>query len=170
MRPGPLRFTLTLGLAAAGCHSDISSGPSPSVRVVEAGWSFGFCLGPCRGQLELSGPELSYQVSSRTGDPVYAHNRGRLTAEGRARLESLASRLPEELLPVYGCPDCADGGAAFVTLVRGSGSMRVEYEYERPPPELSALDGFLRGAMDALSQCRATRQVILEGNCTPSPS
>jgi len=170
VRLRPPLFTLAWGLAVAGCDRDISSGPSPSVRVVEAGWSFGFCLGTCRGRLDLSGAELSYQVLSRTGDQVYAHNRGRLTTEGAARLDSLASGLPEVLLPLYGCPDCADGGVAFVTLVRGSGSMRVEYEYGRPPQELSALDDFLRGVMDALSQCRATREVIPEANCTPPPS
>jgi len=166
----PGRFVaLALSLVAVGCAEQSTSGPSSAVRVVQAGWSFGFCMGPCRGQLDLAATQLTYQVSSRTGDQVYVRNRGQLSSQGATRLESLASSLPAELQETYGCPDCADGGASFLTVVRGNESMRTEYEYGRPPEDLSAIDGFLKGVMDALGQCRATAEVTLEGGCTPLP-
>jgi hypothetical protein len=117
----------------------------------------------------LAGDQLTYEVSSRTGDQVFASNRGQLTSSGAARLESLASGLPEELQETYGCPDCADGGASFLTVVRDSESLRTEYEYGNPPAELSAIDGFLKGVMDALGECRATADLTPEGSCTPLP-
>jgi hypothetical protein len=153
---------LVLGLGFSSCESDTA--PSPPSRIAEAGWSFGFCIGPCRGELRLDGVDLSYQLSSRTGEPVNGANRGRLTAQGAARLDSLASALPQNLLERYGCPDCADGGAAFVTVSRGSASRRVEYEYRRPPPELVELDAFLAGLMEALTECRSTPDMVV-GDC-----
>ena len=160
---------LALTLAAFGCTDSSTSGPSSSVQIAQAGWSFGFCMGPCRGRLDLAGNQLTYEVSSRTGDEVYATNRGQLSSQGARRLESLASNLPGELQGTYGCPDCADGGASFLTVVRDSESLRTEYEYGNPPADLSAIDGFLKGVMDALGECRATADVTLEGSCTPLP-
>jgi len=159
---------LVLTLAALGCTVSSTSGPSSSA-LTQAGWSFGFCQGPCRGRLDLAGNQLAYEVSSRTGDEVYASNRGQLTPQGATRLESLASSLPEELQETYGCPDCADGGASFLAVVRDSESLRTEYEYGNPPPDLSAIDSFLKGVMGALGACRATADVTPEGSCTPLP-
>jgi hypothetical protein len=92
-----------------------------------------------------------------------------LTSQGAARLESLATSLPEDLQETYGCPDCADGGASFLALLRDSDSHRSEYEYGNPPAELAAIDAFLKEVMDALGQCRATADVTLDGSCTPLP-
>src|SRR3972149_2737917 len=73
----PGRFVaIALSLVAVGCAEQSTSGPSSAVRVVQAGWSFGFCMGPCRGQLDLAATQLTYQVSSRTGDQGYVGNRG----------------------------------------------------------------------------------------------
>ncbi|MGH9460449.1 MAG: hypothetical protein ACRD1X_04495 [Vicinamibacteria bacterium] len=162
-------IVFALALVAVGCAQSSTSGPSSSVRVAEAGWSFGFCMGPCRGQLALAGAQLTYEVSSRTGDQVFASNRGQLTSQGATRLEYLASGLPEELQETYGCPDCADGGASFLAFVRERESLRTEYEYGNPPAALSAIDGFLKEVMDALGECRATADVTPEGSCTPLP-
>jgi hypothetical protein len=161
------RLLLVLGLGFSGCESETA--PTPPSRIADAGWSFGFCIGLCRGDLALQGLDLSYQLSSRTGEPLSGTNRGRLTAEGAARLDSLASALPRNLLERYGCPDCADGGAAFVTVVRESSSIRVEYEYRRPPPELVEIDTFLAGLMDALTECRSTPDLVV-GGCVPYSS
>ena len=161
-----------LCLAAGACtqqSSTSTSSPSSSASVTEAGWSFGFCLGPCLGRLDLQGDQLIYEVSDRTGDQVFASNRGQLTSRGATRLESLASNLSTPLQETYGCPDCADGGASFIVIVRAGESRRTEYEYGNPPEELSAIDGFLTGLMDALGRCRAAPEVILAESCTPVP-
>jgi hypothetical protein len=107
----PCRFIVgALALFSLSCTQDTLT--SSSARIVEAGWSFGFCLGPCRGELDLDGDAIALRVTDRTGNQVIAQNRGRLTSQGSARLAGVAASLPEELLETYGCPDCADGGAS----------------------------------------------------------
>jgi hypothetical protein len=163
----PRRFLLgALALLVISCAQDTPT--TSSARVVEAGWSFGFCIGPCRGELRLSGETLALRVTDRTGGQVIAQNRGRLTSGGSARLAGLTASLPDDLLERHGCPDCADGGASWLTVARESGTRRTEYEYGNPPQELAAMDEFLAGVMQALRECRATSDVTLEAGCVPS--
>ncbi|MGH9321529.1 MAG: hypothetical protein ACRD3V_16785 [Vicinamibacteria bacterium] len=170
-----MRFSATSILLASGCLSfgclqDNVTEPTSSVRVVQAGWSFGFCIGPCRGDMGIEGVALSYRISDRTEQQVFAINRGRLTASGAARIDTLAQALPADLLDQYGCPDCADGGASYFVVDRESGSERTEYEHGNPPPELAAIDGYLASVMEALRECRVTPDLTPEPGCTPQPS
>jgi hypothetical protein len=155
------------GVLGTGACGDSPSAPGAPTAVVEAGWSFGFCIGACRGELRLSGSTLQYTVTSRGSEETFADNRGSLTALGQRRLEGIATQLPAALQDRYGCPDCADGGAAFVTLL-GQEARRIEYEFRRPPAELAALDGFLSTLMDALGSCSATPDVTPAADCTPA--
>ncbi len=157
-----------LAFFSISCTQDVLT--ASSARIVEAGWSFGFCLGPCRGELDLDGDALALRVTDRTGNQVIAQNRGRLTSRGSARMAGLAASLPGELLESYGCPDCADGGASWLTVARESGTRRTEYEYGNPPPELAAVDELIASLMEALRECRETSDLTLEAGCTPVPS
>lgn len=155
----------------SGCVQDRATEPTSfSAVVVEAGWSFGFCIGPCRGDLDVEEVALSYRISDRTGQQAIVMNRASLTAQGAARLSTLAAALPPDLLDRYGCPDCADGGASYLVVARESVSERTEYEHGNPPPELAAIDAFLESLMAALRECRATPDLTPEPACTPLPS
>jgi hypothetical protein len=163
----PTRFLIVaLALFTVSCAQE--SPTTSSERVVEAGSSFGFCIGPCRSELSLSGDALALRVTDRTGSEVIAQNRGRLTSGGSARLAGLSASLPDDLLERYGCPDCADGGASWVTIARDSGTRRTEYEYGKRPSELAAMDEFLAGVIQALRECRGTSDVTVEAGCTPT--
>jgi hypothetical protein len=115
----------------------------------------------------VNGEALAVRVTDRTGGQVIAQNRGRLTSIGASRLAGVAASLPSDLLERYGCPDCADGGASSVTVVRESGTRRTEYEYGNPPTELAAADQFLTGVIQALRECRTTSDVTVESPCVP---
>lgn len=157
-----------LSVAMAGaCADESATAPSPDARLLEAGWSFGFCLGPCRGVLSLEGDDLEYQVTDRTGEQVLAETRGALSPSGSTRLGTLLAALPTELLAQYGCPDCADAGAAWVVVDRGRSGQRSDYEYPSPPRELAALDAFLREVMESLGGCRPSADVSVAGACVP---
>ncbi len=158
-------LSAALAVFSASCAQETPT--TSSARIVEAGWSFGFCIGPCRGELTLEGDAVALRVTDRAGSQVLAMNRGRLTSSGSARLAGLGATLPAELLETYGCPDCADGGASSVTVARESTSRRTEYEYGNPPAELAAADEFLTSLMEALRDCRETSQVTVEAGCTP---
>ena len=163
----PTRILLgALALVAISCARE--SPTASSERVVEAGSSFGFCIGPCRSELRLDGEIVALRVTDRTGSDVIAQNRGRLTSRGAARLAGLTASLPDDLLEQYGCPDCADGGASWVTIARDSVTRRTEYDYGKPPSELAAMDEFLAAVMQALRECRESSDVTLEAGCTPT--
>jgi hypothetical protein len=161
-------LVLALAFLSMSCTQETLT--SPSARIVEAGWSFGFCLGPCRSELQFSGEALALRVTDRTGTQVIAQNRGRLTSRGATGIAGLEASLPADLLETYGCPDCADGGASWVVVARASGTRRTEYEYGNPPGELAATDEFLASVMQALRECRETEDLTLEAGCTLVPS
>lgn len=166
------RWWVALGalVALSGCgETETVSAPSTPTRLVEAGWSFGFCLGPCNGRLIVENDALAYRVTSRTGDQLFADNRGRLTSSGAARLAGLVAALPETLQDTYGCPDCADAGAAYVVVSREDASERSTYEYPSPPAALASLDAFLKDLWEALGQCVPSGDVALDGACSPLP-
>lgn len=158
-------FLLLLG--STGCDSeDSTSAPSSMARLIEAGWSFGFCGGACNGTLTFRDRDLDYRVTDREGTRVLASSQGRLTPRGSERLASLVSALPQSLEETYGCPDCADAGAAYVITSREGATQRSSYEYPNPPAMLAELDAFLKEQMDAMGACQSTENVTLEGACS----
>lgn len=144
-----------------------SPGAVDEPALVGAGWSFGFCLGYCAADLVMDGDEIV--VTGRgpaDEEPLYV-NRGSLTDEGRDRLdEALAALEGVELEPVYGCPDCADGGAAHLDILRGGEVQRVEMEFGEPPEELAGLYAVAMSLIDALESCEAGALVEVGAECT----
>lgn len=103
--------------------------------------------------------------------PPYLDNTGTLTEQGRDELLAVQAALSEVMLQQrYGCPDCADGGASYVTLAHEDEVSSHVYEYGNPPPELSAVDALLTALMDALAKCRETELIDIAPGCVPRPS
>jgi hypothetical protein len=157
-----------LGLFAASCADQGVS--TPSTSIVEAGWSFGFCIGPCRGTLEVTGDAVTLRVTDRTGNQTLAGNAARLTGRGSARLAGAAAALPKDMEERYGCPDCADGGASFILVLRQGAARRTEYEYGNPPSELAEADAVLADLIQALRECRQSSDLTIEPGCVPVSS
>jgi hypothetical protein len=167
-RPALAALAVAGLLLAPACASNEVTNPTPTNRVTKAGWSFGFCLGACRGDLSIDADRLDYRMRDRAGEETLLANAGSLTDSGRARLAELATALgATPLQDVYGCPDCADGGAAYLELQRPAGLSTTRYEYRQPPPSLQALDDFLAQVIEALQTCAATSAVQLDAGCQP---
>lgn len=140
----------------------------PPVRLVSAGWSFGFCIGGCVGEVALAGTELHYVVSDPQDESVYLDTTATLTEAGQQELTSALAELHDVSLDErYGCPDCADGGASFVTLSRNGDTSTHTYEYGNPPPVLDALDTLLDELIDAIESCSSTALVEIPKGCEP---
>jgi hypothetical protein len=59
------------------------------------------------------------------------------------------------LAPMTGCPDCADGGTASVTLRAGDGSTQdYSYGYGKPPQPLRDADAFIQALIDQMRACK----------------
>ncbi len=147
-RTNEIWLTATLAsVLLAGC---LLVGPDRNHRVVavHAGASFGECLGYCWTELRVAPDSSVFEaIGYGLNEPLPTLYDSTGT-EGSfwAYVASLAGRAPIEVLQeVYGCPDCADGGAEWVEFVYNDASTRrVTFEYGDPPQALAALADTLR--------------------------
>jgi hypothetical protein len=159
---------VTLNGEDVGSVSVGQPGPAPSgtTWLSGAGWSFGMCLGYCHADLVVDADDLVLVGRDREQATPLFENRGSLTAEGRAALDAALAALGDTPLePVYGCPDCADGGASYLTLVRDGLASRHDMEHGAPPPELTELDALATTFIDALQACRSGALVTVDDSC-----
>jgi hypothetical protein len=147
----------------------IEVGPaSGGSSLVEAGWSFGFCLTYCVADLVIDGDDLSLAGRDRAGEPALYANLGTLTPAGRARLEAALATLGSTPLDtVYGCPDCADGGAAYLDIAHDGVVQRVTMEFDAPPDVLADLYALAMSLSDSLETCVSSDLVEPADDCTP---
>ena len=74
---------------------------------------------------------------------------------------------PETLQSVYGCSDCADGGAAYVTLDWQGVTTRHEMDFGRPPDLFTDLYGLAMAMINSLETCESDDLVTVAGDCEP---
>ena len=125
-----LIFAACLGFAAA-CTGPADTAELLADTRIRAGTAFGMCLGYCMTELRVAPDEVLFVESSR--DPAKYPDRVRRAALQPGEWEEIValarpSQL-EGLKEVYGCPDCADGGAEWIEVESGGTRRRVTFEY-----------------------------------------
>ena len=134
-------------------------------NLVEAGWSFGECLGACTGKLVLAGAALKLQTIGWDAK-VYHEAKGVLTTGAAAKLQNLESALAgQNLQKTYGCPDCNDGGAKYVVFSDGKVTSKHNYEYGKPPLALLDIDQLVFTAIKGLQACKGDDTVVVQVPC-----
>jgi hypothetical protein len=114
----------------------------------------------------IEGHEVSLTGGGRAAEEPLYKNLGTLTSDGQARLRAALATLGRASLdPVYGCPDCADGGAAYLELARGGIVERIQMEYSDPPDVLAELYSISASLIDALESCTSSRLVDVARDC-----
>lgn len=148
-----------------------SASPSHPEPLLGGGTSFGMCVGYCVSELVIrSDGHVKLEMSAWHQPPPDILNEGTLTAETLAQANEIAAQLETASLEgTYGCPDCADGGAAWVLIWTDGDPERSGYEFRRPPAGLERADGFLSALLQALGSCKATETLTIELSCTPKP-
>ena len=141
---------------------------STDVRLATAGWSFGECGIHCNAQLEIDGSQLSLSITSNPPGAGDFTNHGVLHADAQAELVTIAHELADpNLLEVYGCPDCSDGGASYAVVEADGVLMPRTWEHGKPPAVLAAADQVVLGDLvRALTTCVGTARVTPQA-CTP---
>ena len=136
--------------------------------LVGAGWSYGMCLGYCLADLEIDGHRLLATGRSRVDEQPLYRNGGTLTPLAQEQLDAALAALGGVLLdPVYGCPDCADGGAAYLVLAEGASTSRVEMQADQPPEVLAHPYALATSLISALTTCTSDEMVVVDDNCAP---
>lgn len=136
--------------------------------LVGAGWSFGMCLGYCIADLAIDGDQVVVTGRGRESEEPLFVNRGTLTADLQERVAAALEQLEGVTLePVYGCPDCADGGAATLVLSRDGVVTEHQMEFGSPPAELAELHAIAMSIISALETCTPNELVTVADDCAP---
>lgn len=163
-------------VAGADVVPDIESsadvGPTAVVQghLVAAGYAFGECMSACKGVVEFQGASLHLTISGWDAK-VYSEAKGVLTTGAAAQLQTEESLLAGKSLALtFGCPDCADGGAFFLTFSDGTATSTHTYDYGKPPAELAAIDKIAAAAIAGLKACQGDATVVVQNPCpVPQP-
>ncbi len=145
-----LIYISVLVLIFASCEKD-------SVKNIDSigyGSSFGMCVGYCINNLSISDEKVIFSKSKNGHAPDIKTCTSTLSASEAKAFKKLIedskiSALPERI----GCPDCADGGAEWVSVVSGSKEYKVVFEYGKAPKELEASVVKLRALKETFNNC-----------------
>jgi hypothetical protein len=138
--------------------SPIKIGTSDVWTLSQGGWSFGECTGWCVGQVSFTARGEVILTLHNAQDERTKEFTGELSPVGVQTLASATIRVGG-LRNVYGCPDCTDGGASFLTWSKGTAEFTATYDYGSPPAQLQSQYRFVDQVMDALKACK-TNEVI----------
>ena len=134
--------------------------------------SFGECMGECQYTFATHAANsgecatVTLDICGWGTDGCTRSNSGTLTPLGNAKMSGLAMELEgAELAAVYGCPDCADGGASQVALTLDGTVRTVSYEFHNPPDVLERADEFTASIITALNTCTNNENIVVDAAC-----
>lgn len=157
MKASLLLIFIVLAIAFNGCESNGLSNESGTINktdqidTIRYGTSFGECLGYCIRSITLTESELALTKSGWDMEgmlPVLNNSESFEPTEWNALIDEINYDAFSQLDSVIGCPDCADGGAEWIQINKGSLSYKVVFEYMNAPDQISALVDSMRTYMN----------------------
>jgi hypothetical protein len=139
-----LRIVMLLScLACLSCQGNFLELQRTSDRValIRSETSFGMCGGYCIRELVIDSAEVRLIVRSHFPQtyPTRTYTRTLSPDDWRRLNDAIDRDVFTRLDSVYGCPDCADGGAELMELDWGGERRRVTFEFRNPPRDIRAL-------------------------------
>lgn len=116
---------------------------------INYGLSFGMCVGPCRKEMNLLNNELNFTVYYTEGRGAVGGTPKTFKETSDIILQNALSKSIDyesfkKLNNIIGCPDCADGGAESIEIIKGNIKHKVTFEYGKAPKEIESLVSILR--------------------------
>jgi hypothetical protein len=107
------------------------------------------CVGPCRKEINVVKNEVIFTVfytegRGAIGGTPKTYNEALDATLGNALVKSIDYEAFKNLNEVIGCPDCADGGAEWVEILKNGSKHKVTFEFGRAPKEIESLVTILR--------------------------
>jgi len=124
--------------------------------IIGHGTSFGHCVGYCNKELTISNQDLTY-VQRKNGN----------NAEEKKCTQPLSRDIYNKVLSqfdiksfllldsVIGCPDCADGGAEWLTVKSGNTVKKVTFEYNKVPEKFKSAVAEIRKLEAGMEACKS---------------
>lgn len=105
-----------------------------SITSISYGVSFGMCIGYCINKMEIKQTKVILNDSSWNTEEYPAKNcQKSIPAEKWNELVQCADSIAfTRLDSIYGCPDCADGGAEWVEITTPEWKHKVTVDYSGP--------------------------------------
>jgi hypothetical protein len=122
------------------------------VTTIEYGTSFGECIGYCNTSISITNNNIEYTASSNSDTyPTISQNVEIDEDVLNNLLEKVDFIIFRNLDEIIGCPDCADGGAEWVSIKTNDLSHKVTFEYQNTPEEILDLIHKLREIFDSFN-------------------
>jgi len=143
-------FSIAITLSLSACKK----GNIKNLNSIAYGSSFGMCAGYCSSNLLISDLKLTFS-KSKNGQSADTKTCSKTISEAdvtaiKNELNiSKISNLPE----VIGCPDCADGGAEWISINADGKQYKITYEYGKAPKELEVAVAKLKVLKDSFKDC-----------------
>ncbi len=136
-----LLFTL---LACSDGEGDFDQAVDGDLTIAY-GTSFGECVGYCSVTLQASENELTLIKSGWDEElPTLIYTRSMKSVLWDSLTSALLIENFDTLQSVYGCPDCADGGAEWIEISSNNLEHKVIFEYGNEPEYLKEYVSLLR--------------------------
>ncbi len=145
-----LIFLLAIALNFSSCEKD----GIENLENISYGTSFGECFGYCTNIISVSNENVVFTKSKNGQTPDLKTCDSTIS---RADLEIIKTSLNEskvaKLPATIGCPDCADGGAEWVSITANGKTYIVVFEYGKAPAELAVAVTKLREIKETFKNC-----------------
>lgn len=126
--------------------------PSNIVKI-KYGNSFGFCVGYCWKQIVITPDEIHFEKMARDDNEPVNCDRDSDCTDWISTNQNINLEKFFNLDEVIGCPDCADGGAAWVEVQTMTKTHKVTFDYMSPPAEISNFVSNLHELMETFNDC-----------------
>jgi len=141
---------ILLSLSFSSCRK----GNFKNVNSISYGTSFGMCAGYCVQNLLISDLKLTFSKSKNGQIPDTRTCTKSISQEEVDAIKDLLNANKVSALPeVIGCPDCADGGAEWVSVKANGKQYKIVFEYGKAPKELDAAVAKLRLLKESFKDC-----------------
>jgi len=147
-----------LFLALAVCSilliANCKKGKINKLNSISYGTSFGMCAGYCSQFIVITDSKLTFSKSKNGSMPETKTCSKTISETEVNTIKNLlnvsqVSNLPE----VIGCPDCADGGAEWISVTADGKTYKITYDYGKAPKELEAAVARLKILKDGFKDC-----------------
>ncbi|RZK17040.1 MAG: hypothetical protein EOO86_13540 [Pedobacter sp.] len=145
---------LILTVFGALLFSNCKKGKINKLNSISYGTSFGMCAGYCAQSLLISDSKLTFSKSKNGSTPdTKTCSKTISETEVNAIKDLLNASQISNLPEVIGCPDCADGGAEWISVTADGKTYKITYDYGKAPKELEAAVARLKVLKDGFKDC-----------------
>lgn len=138
------------GFLLAGCNKENLQ----DANTIKYGTSFGMCVGNCYNELTVTPNKLSISRISTTAKDPKVCTQSFNNEQWQQLRDKIDIKKFKALNTVYGCPDCADGGAEWIEIQQGETKHRVTFEYHNEPEAVKAYISLLREHTASFKDCK----------------